>query len=368
MPFGWGARQVRAGRTNRRRRDMTYANPRLNAGRMPHRAMRMLALAALAVLTAACTSAGSTGGSSSGGYSKYLIIDISGPLSDPFFGAFKLGSDAAAKELGIKYEYSAAANENNIEADYSRLIQAATGRKPDALVVGDYIPSAFDPLIKAAVAAGIPVVITNSGGSSWRAVGAITFIGEDPTQMGQAAGSQEVSAGVRHGLCVDHVPGNPVLEQRCAGYAAQIRAAGGDEIFLSIPPADANNPQAVQQAIKGALSAHPEIDGIFTEGPAIAVDAVAAVKSAGKAGQIKIGTTDLSNQDLADVKSRDLLFVLDQQPFLQCYYGLQIAAQYLKYRLAPGAPIVTGPFLITQSNVSTILDINRTYNGVRGAS
>src|SRR5256885_10227306 len=112
---------------------MTYAKPRLNIRRTPLRAMNMLALVALAGLTAACTSAESTGGSASGPYSKYLIIDISGPLSDPFFGAFKLGSDAAAKELGIKYEYSPAANEDNIETDYNRLIQAATGRQPPGL-------------------------------------------------------------------------------------------------------------------------------------------------------------------------------------------------------------------------------------------
>ena len=345
---------------------MTHTKTRHHIGGTPRRTKFAPILMVLAVLTAACTTTNSS--SSSGPYSKYSIIDISGPLSDPFFGAVKLGSDSAAKELGIKYEYSAAANENNLEADYTRLIQAAMGRKPDALVIGDYIPSAFDPLIKNAVAAGIPVVITNSGQSSWRADGAIAFIGEDPTQMGQTAGALEVSAGVHHGLCVDHVPGNPVLEQRCAGYASQIKAGGGDEVFLSIPPTDANNPQAVQQAISGQLSAHPQIDGIFTLGPAIAVDAVAAVKSAGKAGQIKIGTTDLSNQDLSAVKSGDMLFVLDQQPFLQGYYGLQVAVQFLKYKLAPGAPVVTGPFVITQSNVSTILDINRAYGGVRGAS
>src|SRR5256885_13538462 len=105
---------------------MTYAKPRLNIRRTPLRAMNMLALVALAGLTAACTSAGSTGGSASGAHSKYLIIDISGPLSDPLFGAFKLGSDPAAKELGIKKEDSAGPDENNHEAEYSRLIQGAT--------------------------------------------------------------------------------------------------------------------------------------------------------------------------------------------------------------------------------------------------
>jgi len=112
------------------------------------RMAQALALGAVLALAAGCTTSKSSSAASgpsatspsNSNSSKYFIIDVSGPLSDPFFGAFKLGSDTAAKELGINYQYSAAADETNIEADYTRLLQAAIGRHPDALVVGDYIP------------------------------------------------------------------------------------------------------------------------------------------------------------------------------------------------------------------------------------
>jgi simple sugar transport system substrate-binding protein len=295
-----------------------------------------------------------------------FIINISGPLSDPFFGAVKQGSDTAAKELGVKYEYSASKDFNDIVAVYTRLTESAIGRKPDALVIGDFFPDALNPLIKKAAAAGIPVVVTNSGRSTWREVGAIGFVGEDPSAMGKAAGEAQVKAGVKRGMCVNHVASNPVLEQRCKGYQETLEAAGGNAVNITIPSEDATNDQKIQQAIAGALRSHEDVDGVFTLGSAVAMDAVAAAEQVGR--ELTIGTTDLSTNDLKAVKSGDLLFVLDQQPFLQGYYGILIAEQYLKYKVAPTSEVSTGPLMITKDNVDEVLEVNTTYPGTRGAS
>ncbi|MGW2725313.1 sugar ABC transporter substrate-binding protein [Streptomyces sp. NPDC001492] len=322
---------------------------------------------AAAVLTACSAKPTAAGGSMSAGRSgRHFVIDISGPLSDPFFGATKQGSDAAAKELGVKYEYSASKDANDIIAVYTRLMESAIGRKPDAIVVGDYFPDALNPLIKKATAAGIPVVVTNSGRTSWRALGAVGYVGEDPVAMGMVAGTAQAKAGVKKGLCVNQVPGNPVLEQRCKGYEKGLKAVGGSVVNLTIPSEDANNDQKVQQDIAGALRSHRDVDGVFTLGSAIAMDAVTAAKQSGR--KLTIGTTDLSTNDLNAVKSGDLLFVIDQQPFLQGYYGLLIAEQYLKYKVAPTSEISTGPYLITKDNVDTVLKVGSTYPGSRGAN
>lgn len=294
------------------------------------------------------------------------IIFLSGPLSDPFFGAMKAGSDAAATELGVRYQYSTTPDFNDIVALYTRLGEAAIGRKPQALVIGNFFPDTVEPLIEKAVAAGIPTVVFNSGRKSWRKLGAIGFIGEDPQLMGQAGGEAEAKAGVRHGVCVDHVAANPVLEQRCKGYIDAIVAAGGQAEMITIPYEDTTNDQKLQQAIGGALLADKNIDGIFTLGPSIAMNAVAAVKQTGR--KVVVGTTDLSTPALEAVKSGDLLFALDQQAFIQGYYGVLIASQYVKYKVAPVSEINSGPFMIDASNVDAILDISKKYPGVRGAN
>ena len=49
----------------------------------------------------------------------------------------------------------------------------------------------------------------------------------------------------------------------------------------------------------------------------------------------KVGTTDLSTQVLQDVADGKLLFTIDQQPYLQGYYSVLIAYQYVKYGMRP---------------------------------
>ena len=147
-------------------------------------------VAAVIFLAAGCAasgsgtsgSAGSGGGTATGGTASAsggLIIDVNGDLANPIFPAVLEGAKAAAKELGINFQYSAPPNESNFVPDYSALIKEAIARHPAAMVIGDFVPSAFDPLIKEATRKGIPVVVMNTGINSWRTDGALAFVGED---------------------------------------------------------------------------------------------------------------------------------------------------------------------------------------------
>ena len=75
----------------------------------------------------------------------------------------------------------------------------------------------FEKSIKAAVAAGVPVITINSGLDQWQQFGAITHVGQSETLAGKAAGEQLNNAGVKNALCVIQEAGNVGLEQRCAG-------------------------------------------------------------------------------------------------------------------------------------------------------
>ena len=325
------------------------------------------AVIATAGLLSACSPGTAATKSGATSASSYKIIDISGPVSDPFFGAVKHGSDDAAKALGVNYTYSASKDYTDVVPMYAKLTEAAISQKPDALVIGDYFPDTLNPLIQKAVAAGIPVFVTNSGREDWQKLGALGFIGENPSAMGEEAGKAAVASGAKSVLCVNHLAGNPVLEQRCKGYTDAVEAAGGTAKNLVIPTDDASNDQKVQQDIAGALQSTPGINAVFTLGSSIATDAVAAVKQAGKTGDIRIGTVDVSNNVLKSVVSGDLDFAVDQQPYLQGYYGVQMAYQYLKFGLKPANAIDSGPLVITKKNAAEVLKVNTEFKGVRGA-
>jgi simple sugar transport system substrate-binding protein len=296
------------------------------------------------------------------------IIAVSGPLSWPFFAAVKQGFDDASKLYGVPYTYVAVTDTANMTSDYPRLLQQAISRKPRMLLVGEFFPDGMDPLIKQATAAGIPVLIHNSGQTLWEGNGSLGFIGEDPYQMGYKAGEIEAQGGVKVGLCFNQVPGNPTVEARCTGYVAAMKKAGKQTIYQTIGTGQATDQQAMMQAIKGTLQAHPDIDGIYTLNAEPAISALRAVEDVGRKGKIMIGTADLSNDVLEDIKSGDIAFAMDQQPYLQGFMSIQVAYQYLNYGLHPIGAVTTGPLVIDKTNVDKTLEVNKSHTGIRGAS
>jgi simple sugar transport system substrate-binding protein len=279
----------------------------------------------------------------------------------------KMGADNAAKQLGLDYQYSAAPDETNLGPDYATLLQEAISRHPVAMVVGDFVPTAEDPWIKKATAQGIPVVVVNSGETSWQADGALGFVGEDPYQAGEGAGKAAVEDGIKDLICVDSVPGNPALESRCQGAASAMKAVGGTVTVEDIPSADSTNPAAATEDIQGFVRSHPQADGVLTLGSAYATLALLALKNLGDTAKVKVGTFDVSTANLEAVKSGTLGFLVDQQPFIQGYYSLMMAAQYVAYKVAPTGPIDTGGFIINKTNVDAVLAVQNEYHGLRGA-
>jgi len=337
----------------------------LRGSKLSTAAVSVLAMSAALVISGCSSASAPTAKTTASTAPKTgLIICVCGPTSDAFFGAVKAGSDQAAKDLHLTYEYSAAANENNLAADGVNLIKEAIAAKPAALVIGDYIPSAYDPYIKEATAQGIPVVINSVGLDNWKSDGAIGFVGEDPALMGSETADDQINAGAKSGMCVNHSPGQGTLQARCDAYVADFKSKGLTAFTMDIPAADANTPQVVTQDITGELNSHTSVDAIFMLGPPQAIDAVNAVQNIGR--HVIVSTTDISLAVLQDVQAGKILSDADQQPYLQGYYAIEIAEQYVQYKIAPAGGISTGPFMVTKANVTNVLAVTAKYPGIRG--
>lgn len=296
------------------------------------------------------------------------IIVVSGPLSWDFFAAVKLGFDEGAEAFDLDYQYVAVTDTANMTSEYPRLLQQAISRNPSMLLVGEFFPDGMDPLIREATAKGIPVLLHNSGNFLWEENGSLGFVGEDPYQMGYKAGEIQAENGVKRGLCFNTVPGNPTVEARCTGFIDALTEAGVDNVYRTIGTGDANNPQALMQAIKGILQAEQNIDGIYTLGAVPAMSAVRAVSEVGKTGEIMVGTADLSNEALRAIQSGELAFAMDQQPYMQGFLSMQIAHHFLKYGMHPIGHVATGPLVIDQTNVEKTLAVNEEFSGIRGSN
>src|SRR5215472_4562055 len=275
----------------------------------------------LPFVLAACTG-GSTssnqstsngGGNSSRSNIKFYVI-THGQATDPFWSVVKKGVDQAAHDMGVQAIYEAPPTFDMVAM--SHLIDSAVAAHPDGLVVSIPDPNALGPSIKAAVAAGIPVISINSGSDVAKSLGVLLHIGQTEEQAGIGGGVKMGAAGVKHALCVNQEVGNAALELRCKGFKEGLAQTGGTITKIGV---NLSNPTQTQQTIEAALQHDSSIDGILTLGPTGATPAIKALQDLNKLGQIKLATFDLSSDVLNAIKAGQMLFAIDQQQYLQGY-------------------------------------------------
>jgi simple sugar transport system substrate-binding protein len=298
------------------------------------------------------------------------IIMIGGSLSDPFWAAQVKGAKEAAasfSKYGVSFDFLGPANYNNLGPDLARLEQTALARHPTIVLSGNFIPGAQTPGLKAIVRAKIPLIEYNTGATTWKSDGAMMFVGADNSLAGVTGGKAFASAGAKTVLCVNTIPGQPALEQRCAGIKAGERASGGTATELELPSTTFSDPSSITQAIKGELIKDPKIDGVVTIATNVTDDAWAAIQQASETGKVKLGTFDISVSNLNRIVAGQQLFALDQQPYLIGYYAASVAFMYAKWGLLPTDTwFKTGPILITKKNAAQALAGSK--SGVRGAA
>jgi hypothetical protein len=117
------------------------------------------------------------------------------------------------------------------------------------------------------------------------------------------------------------------------------------------------NPQEQASLITKAAAQHPKGLVVTIPDAAVLSGPIKQATSAGipgKFGTIKLGTFDVSTQDLNAVSNGQVLFVIDQQPFLEGYMAVQVTAFEARYSQHPFGPIYTGPSLVTKANVAQV--------------
>ncbi len=325
---------------------------------------RVWAVLALVALTAAACggkkspSPGQTSGAVSQKGFRIAVV-THGQASDPFWSVVANGVKAAAADEGVTAEYNAPGTFDMVAM--AQLIDAAVASKPDGLIVSIPDADALGPSIEKAVAAGIPVISINSGSDVFADLGVLVHIGQTEEVAGQLAGQRMKDAGVTHAICVNQEVGNVALDLRCKGFSEGL---GFD---AEVVPVDLNDPGGITQSILGKIQSDTAIDGILTLGPTASTPAIDALDQAGKLGDIKLATFDLSTDVLNAIDKGDMLFAIDQAQYLQGYLAVVFMTQYLATgAVALGSAdrvVLTGPQFVTKDNAAQV--IQYTDQGVR---
>lgn len=313
---------------------------------------RVTALAAALCLTVAgCSMFGGTDSDSdtgtsgaSGGGTKIALITHSAE-GDAFWDLVRRGAEVAAAKDDIELTYASDPD----AAGQAKLVRDAIADKVDGIAVTLAKPQAMRGAVAEARAAGIPVVALNSGIDAWQAQGLLGFFGQDESVAGQALGDELDARDAEHALCVIHERGNVAVEARCAGVR---KTFGGQTENLYV---DGTDMDAVTNVIAAKLRRDPTIDEVVTLGAQFALAAVDAVDDAGSKAQV--ATFDLNKDLVKAVKSGDIQFAVDQQPYLQGYLAVDGLWLYRTNGNISGGgmePVLTGPAFVTKKNIAGI--------------
>src|SRR5215217_9627380 len=184
-------------------------------------------VAAMALAIAGCASEEGGGQQGGGGAERgdiRIAVVTHGQASDPFWSVVKNGVDQGAEDMGVEVEYNAPQTFDMVKM--SQLIDAAVASKPDGLVVSIPDADALGDSIRAAIAAGIPVISMNSGSDVAADFGLLTHVGQTEYEAGLGAGQRMGEAGVTTALCVNQEVGNVALDDRCRGFTDGLAESG----------------------------------------------------------------------------------------------------------------------------------------------
>ena len=284
-----------------------------------------------------------------------IAVVTHGQSSDSYWGVVKKGVDDATKLMGVHVTYQAPQTTDMVAM--SRMIDAAVTQKVNGLVVSIPDPTALGKSIKAAVAAGIPVIIIDSGEDQVEAMGAKLFVGtQNYFAQGEAAAKRLLSLGVTDGVCANAEPGNLVNESACDGFKKGMNGHG-DRVDISMDPTDTG------ARILAYVASHPKVNGILALGAPQCVNIINALREKGILGNYKVGNFDVSPDTLVALQKGEVQFSFDSQQYLMGYLPVIMLTQNARYGVLPTQNIYTGPTPVTKADVEKIMMLSK--KGIR---
>ncbi len=281
------------------------------------------------------------------------IAYIPGVQGDSFFSTSTCGALAAGKDLGfdidvqVPTEFSAQAQQP--------ILSAVIANKPKGIIVFPDDPVGITAKLKEALDAGI-VVHTLSADIEDQTARSFN-LHQDLGIGGELAG-EEIAKVLQPGDAVFVInvrPGIGTTDAREAGFKKAVTAAGLTYVGQEFGD---NDPTESAQKVSAALTAHPEIKGIYATNIFAGQGAVTAVKQLGLVGKVTIIMHDTAAPEVSALEDGSGYGLIGTNAF---QYGYQ-AVTAMSQELAGGTPSAELPpeKFITTANLNDA-DVQQQY-------
>ncbi|MBB6673058.1 substrate-binding domain-containing protein [Cohnella nanjingensis] len=274
---------------------------------------------------------------------------------DQFMKLLSLGYQDAAKAAGVKILTGNTANDQAKEAE---LINTYVSQKVNGIAISPLNEESSIAVLKKADEAGVKVAITNTALTNAPfAVGGYT---SDNKNIGQTTGkeaAQYIQEKLGGKAKIAILQFKSLLPEQSAdrvnGFLEEVKKVNPDVEIVADQDAWIQD-KAV--AVTGdILTAHPEVNLIYSANEGGTIGATMAAKNAGKAGKVVVFGTDASDQLVSMLKDGDnvLQAITGQDPYDIGYKAMELLIKGLKgedISASKGKTIIVDGILLSRSN------------------
>jgi ribose transport system substrate-binding protein len=295
-----------------------------------HRGWMKLVLLAAALAFGASAAAAETP-------AKPKVALVMKSLANEFFQTMQEGARAHQREQSARYDLLTNGIKDEIDTSGQiRLIEQMLAQRITALVVAPADSKALVPVLQTAVAKGVLVINIDNrldpGVLSQKRLN-IPFVGPDNRAGAKLAGDY---------LAKQLKPGSPVgilegitttinAQQRTLGFKDAMQAAGLKVVAVQSAEWQLQKATTVAAAM---LREHPDLAALLCGNDTMALGAVAALKSAGKIGKVKVVGYDNIPAVKPLLADGRMSATVDQFAAKQAVFGIEVALQALAAKTA----------------------------------
>jgi ribose transport system substrate-binding protein len=266
-------------------------------------------------------------------------------LANEFFQTMQDGARAHQKAHAAEYELLANGIKDEIDtAGQIRLVEQMLAQHVDALIIAPADSKALVPVLQSAIAKGVIVInIDNRLDPAALAEKKISvpFVGPDNRAGAKLAGdylAKQLKAGDKVGI-IEGVTTTVNGQQRTLGFKDAMSAA---HITVAAVQSGEWELQKGNTVASAMLREHPDLAALLCGNDTMALGAVAAVRSSGKAGKVKVVGYD----NIAAVKPMladgRMTATVDQFASKQAVFGIEVALKAIAGKTPQSAlPVAT---------------------------
>lgn len=303
----------------------------------------------IAVLSSTMVFAGGSKQADSSGKIKITLITMDS--IDEHWLKVKAGAEAKAAELG-NVELTFNAPPGKVDANVQlQMVEDAITKRANVIMLAPLNKDALSPGVEKAKAAGIKVIMVDSGVSTDKYDA--FFATDNGAAARTAADTLAKLIGEKGKIAIVNAQaGAGTTMTRENDFKDQMKKYPNIKI-VGVQYSDGDKTKAMNQALD-FMTANPDLAGFYGCNEGATVGLAQAVVQSGKAEKIKVVGFDFSNDTKSLIQQKAIQATMVQNPYQMGYMGVDAGVRALKGEDFGGKTIDTGVTVATLENLASI--------------